>query len=53
MISFSSAPQESLICHLSFLICECKSINYFLINKTFFDIFFKTVSRTISYVSLT
>jgi len=44
---------RKLFCHLAFLICECKSSNYFLINKTFFDIFFKTVSRTIYYVSLT
>jgi hypothetical protein len=32
---------RKLFCHLAFLICECKSINYFLINKTFFDIFFQ------------
>ena len=34
-------------------ICECKSKNFFLIDKIFFDFFFRTFSFTISYFSLT
>ena len=43
-----------LICHLLFLICECKSKNFFWIDKIFFEkflFFFRTFSFTISYLA--